>query len=60
MQSTANEHDERLMELCLQASTEQDSKKLIELVGEINRLLEAKYKSLAAGSATEPQHTPPR
>ena len=34
--------DERWKELCEQASIEQDPKKLIELIREINSLLEAK------------------
>jgi hypothetical protein len=34
--------DERVTRLCQQAACEQDAKKLIELVGEINRLLEEK------------------
>ena len=34
--------DERLTRLCQQAAREQDAEKLIELVGEINRLLEEK------------------
>ena len=34
------------MELCEQASTEQDPEKLLALVQEINRLLEAKQERL--------------
>ena len=34
--------DERVTRLCQQAACEQDAEKLIELVGEINRLLEEK------------------
>ena len=34
--------DERLTRLCHQAASEQDAERLIELVGEINDLLEAK------------------
>lgn len=45
------EKRERWRELCEQAETEQDPKKLVELAEEINRLLEEK------GTATEA--TPP-
>lgn len=41
------------MELCQQASVEQDSERLLELVNEINRLLEEKeerLKNLRRGS----------
>ena len=41
------------MELCQQASVEQDPEKLLELVNEINRLLEEKeerLKNLRTGS----------
>ena len=34
--------DERVKKLCQQAASEQDAERLIELVGEINDLLEAK------------------
>ena len=37
---------ERWQELCRQAATEQDPKKLIELVAEINRLLSEKENRL--------------
>lgn len=37
---------ERWMELCERAANEQDSAKLLELVKEINRLLDAKTKRL--------------
>ena len=37
---------ERWMELCEQASTEEDPDKLLALVQEINRLLEAKQERL--------------
>jgi len=40
------ENREKLMELCEQASTEQDPEKLLALVQEINRLLEAKQERL--------------
>ena len=36
--------EERVKRLCQQAACEQDAKKLIELVGEINRLLEEKRR----------------
>ncbi len=42
------------MELCRQASVEQDSEKLFRLVCRINELLEAKDKRLRSGAA-EPQ-----
>lgn len=35
---------ERLLELCAQAAVEQEPKKLLELVTEINRLLEEKHQ----------------
>jgi hypothetical protein len=38
-------HDERWMQLCEQAAVEQDPEKLMKLVEEINRLLEAKQNS---------------
>jgi hypothetical protein len=40
------EHEERWKELCAQAAQEQDPKKLAELIGEINRLLEGKRNRL--------------
>jgi hypothetical protein len=40
------ENREKWMELCEQASTEQDPEKLLTLVQEINRLLEAKQERL--------------
>jgi hypothetical protein len=46
------ENRERWMELCEQASTEQDPEKLLALVQEINRLLEAKQERLK-------KHQPP-
>ena len=43
------------MELCEQAATEQDPEKLMELISQINRLLEAKERRLKGNpSATEP------
>ena len=47
---------ERWMELCEQAANEQDSTKLIALIREINRLLDAKKKRLAA-DPPEPQES---
>ncbi len=41
-----NETKQRWMELCRQASTEQDPKKLVELIKEINDLLEEKRSRL--------------
>ena len=38
----ASEQDERWKTLCLEASTEKDTQRLIELISEINRLLEEK------------------
>jgi hypothetical protein len=40
------EKKERWMELCAQAAVEQDPKKLMELVQEINALLEEKERRL--------------
>jgi hypothetical protein len=40
-------NEERWKILCAQAAKEQDPKKLVELVTEINNLLEAKRKRLA-------------
>ncbi len=47
---------ERWMELCEQAANEQDPAKLLELVKEINHLLDAKKKRLAA-DPPEPQES---
>jgi hypothetical protein len=41
---------EAWIELCEQAAVEQDPKKLLELVSEINRLFEAREKRLAGKS----------
>ena len=41
-------------QLCEQASKEQDPIKLMELIAEINRLLEAKEKRLKANSSSDP------
>ena len=49
------ENREKWMELCEQAATEQDPEKLMELILQINRLLEAKERRLKGSpSATEP------
>ena len=42
------QNKERWRQLCEQAAMEQDPDKLLELVAEINRLLEAKERRLAA------------
>jgi hypothetical protein len=39
---------ERWVALCAQAAVEQDPKKLLDLVSEINRLLEARKKRLSS------------
>jgi hypothetical protein len=44
------EDKERWQELCAQAAVERDPKKLLELVGEINRLLEKKERRLRTPS----------
>jgi hypothetical protein len=44
------EAKDRWMELCEQAANEQDSKKLMALVAEITRLLEAKQARIDAES----------
>jgi hypothetical protein len=40
------ETEERWRELCAKAATEQDPKRLMELIGEINELLEKKQQRL--------------
>jgi hypothetical protein len=40
------ENRERWLELCLQAANEQDEKKFMSLIKEINRLLEKKEQRL--------------
>ena len=42
------EQRERWLQLCEQAATEQDPEKLMALIAEINRLLEAKERRLRA------------
>jgi hypothetical protein len=46
------ENRERWMELCAQAADEQNPEKLMELVAEITRLLEAKERRLKGNSST--------
>lgn len=46
------ENRERWMQLCEQAANEQDPEKLMELVAEITRLLEAKERRLKGDSST--------
>jgi len=49
------ENLEKWMELCEQAATEQDPEKLMELISQINRLLEAKERRLKGNPCdTEP------
>lgn len=43
---------ERWLSLCQQAASEQDPERLMELVIEINRLLEAKERRLLGQSST--------
>ena len=42
---------EKWMELCAQAAEEQDPEKLMELIAQINRLLEAKERRLKGGAS---------
>lgn len=53
--TVVGEKKERWLELCEQASKEQDSGKLLSLIGEINRLLEEKEKSLWPSREAEPK-----
>jgi hypothetical protein len=48
------EHTEKWLELCKQASTEQDPAKLMKLTAEILRLLEEKDKRLRKLAASQP------
>ena len=48
------EQKELWVELCKQASIEQDPKKLMELVEEINRLLDRKLDRLTGSPSQEP------
>jgi hypothetical protein len=49
------ENREKWMELCERAAQEQDPEKLMELIAEINRLLDAKERRLKGRPpATEP------
>lgn len=49
---------ERWMQLCELATMEQDPVKLMELVAEINRILEAKENRLKAASDTASKEPP--
>jgi hypothetical protein len=49
------EHQEEWLELCRQASVEQDREKLFDLVCRINELLEVKDKRLQQSSTPEPR-----
>ena len=50
------EHQERWKQLCEEAANEQDPEKLMKLIKEINRLLEAKEQRLRANtSGSEPE-----
>jgi hypothetical protein len=53
---------EHWLELCEQAATEQDPQKLMELVAEIDRLLEAKQSRLrnASGTTSSPESPQPK
>ncbi len=44
---------EKWMELCAQAAEEQDPEKLMELIAQINRLLEAKERRLKGGASAK-------
>lgn len=50
------EQKERWMQLCEKAATEQDPEKLMELIAEINRLLEAKERRLRSNTAAPESH----
>jgi hypothetical protein len=50
---------ERWKQLCEQASKEQDPKKLMELIAEINRLLAAKEKRLKGEASADPSNKKP-
>ena len=49
------EHAEEWKQLCQQASTEQNPKKLLELIRRINELLEEKRKRLNSDSHPQEQ-----
>jgi hypothetical protein len=49
-----DEKKERWLELCEQAATEQDSEKLLALVGEINHLLQQREESLKRRRDAQP------
>lgn len=48
-------NEERWRELCRQASAEQDPKKMLELIKEINRLLDEKLTRLESESNPDSQ-----
>jgi hypothetical protein len=47
--NVVGKNEERWRELCKQASAEQDPKKMLELIKEINRLLDEKQARLERG-----------
>jgi hypothetical protein len=47
---------ERWMQLCQQAAVEQDPKKLMALIAEINRLLQAKEQRVAKLRSSSTHH----
>jgi hypothetical protein len=49
-------NEERWRQLCAQAAVEQDPKKLLELVKEINRLLEIKHEQRDRLEQSQPIH----
>ena len=49
-------NEERWRQLCAQAAVEQDPKKLMELVKEINRLLEMKHEHRGRLEQSQPIH----
>jgi hypothetical protein len=50
---------QRLHELCDQAAKEQDAKKLIQLIGVINGLLNVQCKSPRPDPSNQPKHDQP-
>lgn len=50
---TSSTHDERWKELCAAIVDEPDSKKLMELVDKLNRVLEEREKQLKGKDAAE-------
>jgi hypothetical protein len=49
-----NQQKERWQELCEQAITEQDPKRMLELATEINKLLDEKFDRLAGKTQDKP------